>query len=224
MQAVSCNPINLPPEIRMYTPASFVETDLAKLHDAIERYSFATLISSTATEIEVSHLPLLLDRQGEGFGTLIGHMARANPQWRDAAGQQVLAVFSGPHAYISPTWYTAPSTVPTWNYVAVHATGRLQLVEDQGELLQIVRDFVTHYERDMPQPWSIDAPADFLDSLVRQIVGFRIEITRLEGKWKLNQNHPADRRQRVIAALEAQGDDNSLAIAALMATTFQPRT
>ena len=204
----------------MYTPTAFAETDLATIHAAIERYSFATLVSSSAAGIEASHLPLLLDRQAGPYGTLIGHMARANSQWRSIAGQEVLAIFSGPHAYVSPTWYAAPSTVPTWNYVAVHATGRLRLVEDSQELLQMVRDFVTHYERNMPQPWSIDATADFLDNLVRQIVGFRIEITRLEGKWKLNQNHPPDRRERVVAALQVQGDENSLAIAQLISATM----
>ena len=206
----------------MYKPTAFAEINVRTLHSAIERYSFATLVSSSATGIEASHLPLLLDRQGGQYGTLIGHMARANSQWRAAAGQEILAIFSGPHAYISPTWYAAPSTVPTWNYVAVHATGCLQLVEDPQELLKMVRDFVTHYECNMPQPWSIDAPADFLDNLVRQIVGFRIEITRLEGKWKLNQNHPPERRERVVAALRSQGDENSVAIAELMTAALPP--
>src|SRR5688572_13248426 len=118
----------------MYVPSHFNVTDLATLHDAIERYSFATLVSQSSGKLEASHLQLLLDRDAGLQGTLVGHMARANLQWQLAAGQEVLAIFSGPHAYISPQWYSAEAVVPTWNYVAVHAYGRLELIEDAAQV------------------------------------------------------------------------------------------
>ncbi len=201
----------------MYTPPSFAVADRATLHAAIEEHSFATLVSSSGETLVASHLPLLLDRDDGPHGTLVGHMARANEHWRSAAGQPVLAVFSGPHAYISPTWYAAERVVPTWNYVAVHAYGRLVLIEDEVAVLDLLRRTVDLYEAGKPRPWRLaDQPADFIAGLAKQIVAFRIPIERLEGKWKLNQNHAAERRARVVAALEGQGDENAMAIARLM--------
>ncbi|MCE9527426.1 MAG: FMN-binding negative transcriptional regulator [Planctomycetales bacterium] len=201
----------------MYIPAHFAETDLSKLHTAIETYSFATLVSEHEGELTASHLPLLLKRNsGSKFGTLFGHMAKANPQWEQAAGKDVLAIFSGPHTYISPTWYEEEKTVPTWNYVAVHAYGRLELVQDSEEKLDILRQTVDIYERNMPSPWPLPEPGEFLSRLADQIVAFQIPLRRLEGKWKLNQNHPLARRQRVIAALRSRPDEASREIAGLM--------
>jgi transcriptional regulator len=200
----------------MYVPAHFAESDLTKLHDAIERYSFATLISQSGGEPFASHLPLLLERDAGPKGTLIGHMARANPQWRDAAGQRVLAVFSGPHAYISPTWYEAEKTVPTWNYVAVHAYGRLELIEDLADAEAVLRRTIKTYEASQPRPWRLEEPPEFVTRLTLQIVAFRIPIERLEGKWKLNQNHPPERRAKVMTVLESRPDENSREIARLM--------
>src|SRR3954469_15609634 len=117
----------------MYIPAAFAERDLTKLHDFIEQHSFGLLVSQVDGLPFASHLPFLLDRTAGPHGTLIGHMARANPQWRTLAGQMALVVFSGPHAYVSPTWYEAANTVPTWNYAAVHATGRAEVVEGRDE-------------------------------------------------------------------------------------------
>ena len=125
-------------------------------------------------------------------------------------------MFSGPHAYISPTWYETPNTVPTWNYVAVHAYGTLKVVEDKTELSRILELMVEKYEGHRPQPWPFDGGAGFHQKLLDAIVGFEIAITRLEGKWKLNQNHPAERRQRVVAALTAAGGENNEAVARLM--------
>jgi transcriptional regulator len=202
----------------MYTPAHFAEADLGKLHTAIEAYSFATLVSQHDGELTASHLPLLLKREGGTGqpGTLVGHMAKANSQWEQAAGQEVLAIFAGPHAYISPTWYEDEKTVPTWNYVAVHAYGRLELVKDSQEKLDILRQTVHVYERNMPVPWTVPEPSEFLARLVDQIVAFQIPLGRLEGKWKLNQNHPLARRQRVIAALRSRPDEASQEIAGMM--------
>jgi transcriptional regulator len=200
----------------MYVPAHFVEANLATLHETIEQYSFATLISQTNGEPFASHLPLLMERNAGPSGTLLGHMARANPQWRDAAGQRVLAIFSGPHAYISPTWYEAEKTVPTWNYVAVHAYGRLELIEDLAEAEAVLRRTIEIYEASQPSPWKLEESPEFVARLTQQIVAFRIPIERLEGKWKLNQNHPPERREKVMAILESRSDENSREIARLM--------
>jgi transcriptional regulator len=204
----------------MYLPAAFAESDLTKLHDFIEQNSFGSLVSQFDGLPFASHLPFLLERQTGPRGCLIGHTARANPQWEQAGGQTVLAVFFGPHAYISPSWYEADQVVPTWNYVAVHAYGRLQIIEDHDSLLAIVQRMVQVYEQGMPRPWSFAAPSTFVDRMLTQIVGFRIEIDRIEGKWKLNQNHPADRRRKVMRALQERRDENSHAVAAIMAATL----
>ncbi len=200
----------------MYIPPLFAKTDLTALHDAIERYPFATLVSSTDGHLEASHLPFLIDRQAGPNGTLLGHMARANLQWRDTAGQEVLTIFSGPHAYISPRWYEAPQVVPTWNYVAVHAYGSLELIDEPAEVEALLHRTVSVFEANQPTPWQMAEPAEFIERLIRQIVAFRIPLTCLEGKWKLNQNRPAEQRQRVIARLTEQGDENSVGIAKLM--------
>jgi transcriptional regulator len=206
----------------MYIPSSFAVTELAELHAAMERYSFATLVSSGSGDLMASHLPLLVDRAAGPQGTLWGHFARANSQWEEATAgseqaREVLVVFSGPHAYISPTWYQAERTVPTWNYVAVHAYGPLEVVDDEPSVLDLLQRTVNHFEARQPKPWRLeDQPAEFVAQLARQIVAFRIPIRRLEGKWKLNQNHPAERRQRVADQLATAASDNEREIAGLM--------
>jgi transcriptional regulator len=199
----------------MYVPPHFAETDLDRLHDFVEQHSFGLLISELDGAPFATHLPFLLDRDAGPHGTLVGHVARANPQWRALAGRTALAVFSGPHAYVSPAWYEAENVVPTWNYAAVHAYGPVELVEDHNALFDIVRQIVDRYEASRPRPWSLGEPTTFTDRMLVQIVGFRIPIERLEGKWKLSQNQPPERREKVIAALAAQGGE-SAAVAELM--------
>lgn len=200
----------------MYLPKHFAETDLNRLYTAIKAYSFATLISGADADLQASHLPLLLDRDEGSRGTLVGHMARANQQWRTAAGKSVLAIFAGPHAYISPAWYEAQEVVPTWNYVAVHAYGTLTPIEDAGELAKIVAGTVRHYESGREDPWQLDERAEYVERLLPHIVGFRIPIERLEGKWKLNQNHPAARREKVAQALASSSREDDRQIGELM--------
>lgn len=204
----------------MYIPASFRMSDLAELHAFVREFSFATLVTVGGDGMTATHLPLLLDPNEGPNGTLLGHTARANPQWRDARGE-AMAVFAGPHAYISPTWYEAPGTVPTWNYVAVHAYGTMQLVEDRDGLHDILTRTVSVYERAMPEPWSYDVDDPEIDGMLGAIVGFRMEISRLEGKAKLNQNHPEERRRKVIRALEARGDAGSREVARRMEGTLE---
>jgi transcriptional regulator len=204
----------------MYVPPHFAVTDRATLHGFIERHSFGLLVSQVAGAPFITHLPFLLDRDVGPHGTLVGHMARANPHWKELAAHPVCAVFSGPHAYISPSWYESENVVPTWNYTAVHATGRAVLVEAKSELLDIVRRSVAVYEAPMPKPWVLDTSGSFVDRMLAQIVGFRIEIEVLEGKWKLNQNHPVERREKVIRALEGGGGADAVAVAELMRATL----
>jgi transcriptional regulator len=199
----------------MYVPASFAEISTAILHDFMRQNSFAIMTTHGSDGLAANHLPLLLDAESGPLGRLSGHMARANPQWRQGEGE-ALAVFSGPHVYVSPTWYQEVGTVPTWNYVAVHAYGRLRTVEDDEEVLDILRRSVATYEAGMPTPWTFDDAAPSIRGQLRAIVGFHIEIERLEGKWKLNQNHPERRRRRVADALAARTDADSAAIAELM--------
>ena len=199
----------------MYVPAAFAESDTAKLHEFVRRNSFAVLTSNGEGGLVASHLPLLLDADAGPNGHLLGHMARANPQRRDVRGE-VLAVFSGPHAYVSPSWYEEEGTVPTWNYVAVHAYGTLHLVEDRVGLLDILRGSVKAYESPRPEPWAFEESAPHVERMLKAIVGFRIEIARLEGKWKLSQNHSEGRRRKVERALAGRPDRDSKAIADLM--------
>ncbi len=206
----------------MYIPAAFAETDLSTLHAAMEKHSFGTLISQAEGVPVATHLPFLLDRKAGEFGQLLGHVARANPQGLESHGEQVLVIFSGPHAYVSPGWYQAESVVPTWNYVAVHVYGVLEVIEEEQELLAMMQQAVTHFESGLPQPWSLEGPASFVQRMLAQIVGFRIKIQRIEGKWKLSQNHPEERRRKVIEALQGQGDENSFAIAKLMQQSLAP--
>jgi len=202
----------------MYVPSHFAETDTATLHDFMERNSFALVTSRTTDSLVASHLPLLLERNVGPHGRLVGHFARANSHWREAIGE-TLVVFSGPHAYVAPTWYEAENVVPTWNYVAVHAYGTLRLIEEQDALIEILQRTVSLYESAMPAPWSFDANSDFIRKLATMVVGFRIDISRLDGKWKLNQNHPQERREKVIRVLGERDDENSQAIANLMRET-----
>ncbi len=201
----------------MYIPPSFAVTDRSKLCDFVDRHGFAILFSQSDHEPVASHLPLLLDRDSGPQGRLFGHMARANTHWQTAANQRVLTVFHGPHAYVSPSWYAAQNVVPTWNYVAVHATGTLRLIEDRDRLYDILRQTVIKYESPRPQPWSMSSPdPEFLDKLLAAIVGFEIEVETWEGKWKLSQNHPPERQAKVIDGLRETGRSDELAIAEWM--------
>lgn len=205
----------------MYTPASFAVSDRDRLHEFIEQHSFATLVTASGGSPTAAHLPLLIERDAGDQGRLLGHMARANDQWRDADGAEALAIFHGPQAYISPAWYDARNVVPTWNYVAVHVYGRLRIVASIAELRSIIERTVETYEQGRETPWSLQLPeAKFIDGLLDDIVGFTLQIERIEGKWKLSQNHDAARREKVIRELRSAGGDDRHAIAGLMEQTL----
>jgi transcriptional regulator len=201
----------------VYLPPAFTEARPGVLAAHIEQHNFGLLVSCGAEGLVASHIPFVVDRAGEQLH-LLGHLARANPQVEDLArGGEMLAIFSGPHAYISPRWYAAGPSVPTWNYVDVHAYGSVRLVEDGDWLRGLLRRLSERHEAGGPAPWRMqDLPETYLAGMLEGIVGFDIAVTRLEGKYKLSQNRPAADRPRVIAALERQGDADSLALAQLM--------
>lgn len=200
----------------MYIPAAFEQSDVPTLWQFIEQHSFGLLVSSCNGEPFASHLPFLLDQSMGPHGSLIGHMALANPQWKQAEGQSVLAVFSGPHAYISPTWYESENVVPTWNYVAVHAYGTFHVLKEEESLAKLLEDFVSYYEASQPEPWQFDAAGNYSRKMMKAVTGFRIELTRIEGKWKLNQNRPRDQREKVARKLHDLSDPDARNVAKLM--------
>lgn len=192
----------------MYTPPAFRQNDLVLLHQQINACPLATLVTQSANGLQASHLPLLLTADEGEFGTLYGHFARANPHWRELLQGETLAIFQGPQAYISPAWYPSKAehgkAVPTWNYIAVHARGQAQLIEDSEGLLQLVSRLSAQHEAGREQPWAVsDAPTDYIDTMLRAIVGFALPIQRLEGQWKLSQNRTAADRDGVHKGLSA---------------------
>ena len=200
----------------MYVPRHYAVTDRQQLHDFIKGNGFGIMFSGNGPEPVASHLPFIFDESAGEQGTLLSHMAGANRQWRLADGQQVLTVFQGPHTYVSPTWYQDPETVPTWNYVAVHVYGILKVVQDQERIQNILARITDYYEASLPQPWQAEFTSEYAQQMVKRIVAFEIEIDKMQGKWKLNQNHPEERRRRVVDVLKTMPDDNSRGIVTLM--------
>lgn len=201
----------------VYLPPAFTEKRPEMLIGHIERYDFGLLVSHGAAGLVASHIPFLTERAGDRLH-LQGHLARPNPQVADLAqGGEVLAIFHGPHAYISPNWYATGPSVPTWNYADVHAYGTVQLIEDEEWLHRFLVRLSERHEARNPVPWRMeDLPEPYARSMLKGIVGLDIAVTRLEGKYKLSQNRPAADRPGVIDALEAQDDDEPRAIARLM--------
>lgn len=198
----------------MYVPKHFAESDEARLGAFMQRHAFALLTTVDEAGLPfASHLPLLWEPEAR---RLVGHMAKANPQWRHFQdGRDALVVFSGPHAYVSPSWYETKPSVPTWNYSAVHAYGRPQLTDGPGEAAALLRRLVDAFESGFDAPWRMELPEKYESAMIAGIQPFAIQVTRLEGKLKMSQNRDARDRANVIAALEAQGGE-SAATAAIM--------
>jgi transcriptional regulator len=190
----------------MYTPDYFKVDDSATLTAFMRRHSFATIVTHDGQVPHATHMPVLF-REGEGpRGTLVSHMARANPQWRHFEdGREALVIFQGPHAYVSPAWYVTAPAVPTWNYTAVHVYGIPRIVTDDARFAQMMHELVELYEAPRANRWDGQMPEEFRERMMRGIVGVEIEITRMEGKFKLSQNRPQD-LPGVIAALAASHD------------------
>ena len=197
----------------MYLPKDFAVEDRETLYGLIRANSFGLLISQVDGQPFATHLPFLLEGD-----VLVAHMARANPHWQAFAdGGEVLCVFQGPHAYVSPSWYTAGNAVPTWNYTAVHVYGAPEIVDDPQAAYADQDKLVDFNEVGFETPWRLGArDRNFVDGMIRAIVNFRIPIARIEGKFKLSQNRPEEDRKRVAAQLETSADLAAAACGALM--------
>jgi transcriptional regulator len=204
----------------MYIPKHFKMDNDEVMYDFIEKNSFATLFSQHNGEPYATHLPLLLNKE-EGF--LYGHFARQNQQWKDIANQEVLVIFQGPHCYISPSWYETNQAVPTWNYVAIHVYGQLEIVEDEQEVFESLSDMVNKYEKPDSSYQLKDVDSGFIKGMSKGIVGFKIQIRKIEGKAKLSQNHPLARQELIIKQLENSEDQNDIHIAQLMKKNIEKK-
>jgi transcriptional regulator len=201
----------------MYLPALFHETRLPVLHELIRAHPFATLVTLDATGLVANHIPLEIDEAAGPLGTLRGHVARANPVWRSHRPDvDAMAVFQGANSYITPSYYPTKTetgkVVPTWNYATVHACGPLRAIEDRAWLRRFVEQLTARHELARTQgtaevPWQVgDAPEAFIETMLKAIVGIELPIARVEGKWKVSQNRPAEDRAGVAAGLR-RGDD-----------------
>ena len=201
----------------VYLPPAFTESRPAILVSHIEKHNFGMLVSHGAAGLVASHIPFLVECHADKVH-LLGHLARPNPQVEDLTrGGEVLTIFSGPHAYISPSWYAEGPAVPTWNYVDVHAYGTVSLIEEADWLSRLLLRLSDRHEATNPAPWRMqDLPEPYLQGMIKGIIGFEIAVTRLEGKYKLSQNRPAIDRPRIIAGLERREDADAGAVARLM--------
>jgi transcriptional regulator len=206
----------------MYVPKHFQEDRLDVLAAFMREHPFATLVSTSADGLVATHLPLLWDPEPAPFGTLTGHVARANPHGRElASGIPSLAIFQGPNAYVSPSWYPSKrehgKAVPTWNYVAVHAYGPLEVIDDVDWLRGFVTRLTDVHEGALPEPWRVtDAPEAYTGQLLKAILGLSMPVARLEGKWKLGQNRPGADYDGAIAGLASRDEPRARALAEVM--------
>ena len=203
----------------MYLPKVFAVEDLARLHDFMEQFNFATLVTQHNGQISASHIPFLLDRNTGAFGALRAHIAIRNPQLRDLqSGSPALVIFQGPHTYISPSWYVNSGNVPTWNYTAVHAQG-VPKIGNKAAMLALLQDLTAKQEGVLEKPWKFVPEAPWVQPLLNEIVAFEMRIEKLEGKFKLNQNRKPEDRAKVIETLSASEDPAHLAVAEWMGRT-----
>jgi transcriptional regulator len=202
----------------MYLPEQFRVDDVAALHALMRARPFATLVSAGADGLMATHLPTVLT-DGGPYGTIECHVARANPHWRAfAGGAEALLIFQGPEGYVTPNWYASKAehgkVVPTWNYAVVHAHGRAEAMDDVAWLRRHVGELTAQQEASEAKPWAVtDAPDSFIAGMARAIVGIRLPIARLEGKWKMSQNRELEDRKGVVAGLGRRGDGDDAAIA-----------
>lgn len=212
----------------MYLPAHFNETRIDVLHALMRAHPLTTLVTSCDSGLLANHVPVQTLDDPAPLGSIRGHIARANPLWREYRGDsQALAIFQGPQVYISPSFYASKEktgeVVPTWDYAVVHASGTLRFIDDAEWLRSFVSGLTDTHESPRPQPWKIDdAPALYIDKMLKLIVGFEFSIAALTGKWKVSQNRPQADRQGVIHNLKAAGDTPSREIAAMLASLESP--
>jgi transcriptional regulator len=198
----------------LYTPRAFVPAQTAAVAQLMAEHPFATLITPGDPEPSISHLPLQYHAGTGPYGVLCGHMARANPHWQRFGETASIAIFHGPHTYVSPSWYAQPATaVPTWNYAVAHVHGRVELMRDAAEVRRLLDEMIERYEADRAQPWRLQLEGRALTAMLDAIVGFRLMIERIDGKLKLSQNRSVEDRERVAAALRAAGYSDAVATA-----------
>ena len=206
----------------MYIPKHFEQPSIKLMHELMRARPLATLVALSSGGLEANHIPLHLSDAHAPFGTLRGHVARANPLWRDFANElEVLAIFHGPDAYITPSWYATKretgKVAPTWNYAVVHAYGTLRAIDDAGWVREHLETLTGHHEANLPKPWAVsDAPGEFIEEAIKAIIGIEIVITRLSGKWKVSQNQPAQNQAGVIEGLSGCGHPDATDMAALV--------
>ncbi|MDD5404192.1 MAG: FMN-binding negative transcriptional regulator [Sulfuricella sp.] len=200
----------------MYIPEQFKETNSERISALIEGISFGMLVTAPDGVPFVSHLPFIFDHSAGSKGKLLCHMARANPQWQHFLScGEVLTVFQGPHAYVSPSWYSSPG-VPTWNYAVVHLRGKPRLIESESKLEALVEQLTHIHESHMPSPWKPNLAGERRTKLLNMIVGFEIEVTDIQAKFKLSQNRPPEDQQNVIEKLSQSSNQTEAAVAKLM--------
>src|SRR5277367_181490 len=206
----------------MYLPPAFREDDLPTIHAEIQKIQLATLVTLTANGLIATHLPLMLDSSAGEYGTLYGHVARSNVQWRESLSEiEALAIFTASDAYVSPNWYPSKQetgkVVPTWMYAAIHAYGTARFIDDAEWLRNVVTRLTDKHEAGFTQPWKVtDAPPDYVETQLKRIIGIELPIARLEGKWKFDQRSSEPDRAGVMAALEASGTPGNLEAAGVM--------
>jgi transcriptional regulator len=207
----------------MYIPEHFEETNPERISQLIEGNSFGMLLTAPDGVPFVSHLPFIFDHTAGSKGKLLCHMARANPQWRHFSScGEVLVVFQGPHAYVSPSWYSSPG-VPTWNYAVVHLRGTPRLLGSESELEVLVERLTHIYESHMPSPWKPNLAGERRTRLLSMIVGFEIEVTNIQAKFKLSQNRPPEDQQSVVEKLGQSSNQTEVAVAKLMSGVLHGR-
>lgn len=211
----------------MYLPEQFKESRVEVMHALMREHPLAVLVALGSDGLNANHLPIEIDPEPAPFGTLRGHVARANPLWRDhAADVEALVVFQGPAGYVTPSWYPTKretgKVVPTYNYVVVHAYGRMRIVEDAAWLRSLVERLTGRFEATRTVPWQVsDAPSDYIDAQLRAIVGIEIPIARLLGKWKMSQNKSVADREGVLQGLRAADDTDAQALARLVEQSLE---
>jgi len=178
----------------------------------IEENSFGIIVSSGKEILHGTHLPFLIEKQNNGSIKLISHMSKGNSQWREIK-EEVMIIFPGPHAYVSPTWYEEEGYVPTWDYQAVHVYGRYIPKNSPEDLREIMDKTITYFEKSQPNPWDGNIPEHVYNRLINGVEGFNIEVTDIQGQWKLHQDHSDIRKERVANALRQKGDQDAIKIA-----------
>ena len=207
----------------MYIPPNLDWTDRAEVAAFMRHHSFATIVSHDGLAPFATHVPVLFKQDERGHPSIVTHVARANPQWRHfASGQEVMVIFQGPHAYISPSWYETAPAVPTWNYAAVHAYGMPRIIHDRDQVVDLLKELVETFEAGRENRWAGEMPEEFRDRLIGGIVAFEISVSRIEAKHKLSQGRSETDVKGVIAALSSSADQTERELAAMMTKLHSP--